>query len=109
MPTTKSAKKALRVSKRRREINLKVKKKVDLARREINKVLNDKEKKPTAKKLQELLATYYKAVDKAGKRFFHRNKTNRLKSSMIKKITNFLGMDKTEKKTKKVVDKTTAK
>ncbi len=83
MPITKSAKKALRQSSRRREMNLGRKRKM---RSEINafKKLIDAGKFDEAKKA---LPTVYKALDKMSKvKFIKKGRANRLKSRLSKKL-----------------------
>jgi len=77
MPNTKSAKKALRGSLRKRKYNLIWKTKV----KRLVKSLKSKKTKVTPKDLSEL----QKALDKASKkRAIHKNKANRLKSRYAK-------------------------
>ncbi len=76
MPILRNAKKALRVSERKAEVNRRVKART--------KTMVDKVKKqPSA----ENLATAFSAIDKAVKgHIFHRNKAARLKSQLSKLI-----------------------
>ncbi|HRZ29765.1 MAG TPA: 30S ribosomal protein S20 [Candidatus Paceibacterota bacterium] len=83
MPIIKSAKKALRQSKRRNERNVAYKVKIHKIKKTIQKNVIAKE----ADKAKNDLKTFYKAVDKAAKRnVIHKNKANRLKSRLAKKI-----------------------
>jgi small subunit ribosomal protein S20 len=78
---TKSAKKALRQSKRKHTHNLILKNNIRLNRREIEKKVeaNDKKDLPT------LLSKLYKSIDKAAKQnIVHKNKASRLKSRFSK-------------------------
>jgi len=88
MPITKSAKKALRQSLRRRKINQRTKNAAKKAIRECRK-------NPTAATLKKA----YAAIDQAAKkRVFHRNKADRLKSRLAKLVA----QKEKETKTKKV-------
>lgn len=82
MPIIKSAKKALRQSKKRQTANLVYKTKIKKTKKTI-------EKKILAKELdlaKQDLSKYYKIVDKATKRnILHKNKASRLKSRLAKK------------------------
>jgi len=83
MPITKSAKKALRQSERRRKIN--AKRKVDLKKvlKEYKKLLESKDKE----KAREQLKIVYKKLDKAAKvKIIAKNKAARLKSRLTKKL-----------------------
>lgn len=83
MPIIKSAKKALRQSKRRNEQNVAYKNKVHKTKKTIQKGIIAKE----ADKTKTDLKAFYKIVDKAAKRnVIHKNKANRLKSRLAKKI-----------------------
>ena len=83
MPIIKSAKKALRQSKRRAVRNVEYKIKIKKTKKGI-------EKKILAKNLDEAksdLKAFYKVVDKAAKtNVIHKNKANRLKSAAAKKL-----------------------
>jgi len=83
MPIIKSAKKALRQSKRRAVRNVEYKKKIKTTKKGM-------EKKILAKNLDEAkndLKAFYKVVDKAAKtNVIHKNKANRLKSAAAKKL-----------------------
>lgn len=76
MPKTKSAKRALKKAKRNRLINEQRRKKIKLAVKNFLKLIKEKNKEEAQKALKEI----YKQLDKAGKRFFHKNKVTRLKS-----------------------------
>jgi len=85
MPIIKSAKKALRQSKRRNERNVAYKNKVIKTKKIIHKSLVAKE----ADKAKADLVVFFKAVDKAAKKkVIHKNKANRLKSRLAKKVKN---------------------
>jgi small subunit ribosomal protein S20 len=85
MPITKSAKKALRQSKRRQARNIKRKKAFRLLVKEFRKAVAAKE----FDKAKELLPKLYKALDKAAKtKVIKKNKANRLKSRLIKSVNN---------------------
>jgi len=81
MPITKSAKKALRQSKRRQARNIKRKKAFRLLVKEFRKALAAKE----FDKAKELLPKVYKALDKAAKTgVIKKSKASRLKSRLAK-------------------------
>jgi small subunit ribosomal protein S20 len=83
MPITSSAKKALRVSLRKRVFNVKLKKAASEAVKEVRKlaVLKDKEKATLA------LQKAYKALDKAvSKKYIKKNTASRKKSRLAKLI-----------------------
>lgn len=89
MPNTSSAKKAHRVSLRKREINLVKLSKIKSTRRQLNKVLADE--KPTKDTILEALTKYFSSLDKAAKtNFIHKNKASRLKSRATKKVNQIL-------------------
>ncbi len=74
MPITKSAKKALKQSRKKAVFNRRIKSKV-------KQVIQAFKKKPTKENLKEV----YSALDKAVKRnIFHKNKAARLKSKLSK-------------------------
>lgn len=83
MPRTKSAKKALRQATRRRVNNLAQQRKIKDTLREFKKLI-------AAGKTEEaksFLPKVYKALDKVAKRgLIKKNKANRLKSRLTKKI-----------------------
>lgn len=80
MPITKSAKKALKVSRRRQGENLLVKHQIKDKIKGLKIVINAKKADTTAE-----LASAYTALDKAAKKhFIHKNKANRLKSRLAK-------------------------
>ena len=83
MPITKSAKKALRQSIRKRKYNLKRKESIKIAVKKIKKSLSLKNKEEAAK----LLPLAYKAYDKAAKTgALNKNAASRKKSRLIKMI-----------------------
>jgi small subunit ribosomal protein S20 len=76
MPVIKSAKKKLRVDRKRESANKK-------AKANINLLIKKAQKKPTEKSVQEA----FKAVDKGIKKdIFHKNKGARMKSNLSKLI-----------------------
>jgi small subunit ribosomal protein S20 len=86
MPITKSAKKALRQNKRRKNNNLKTSKKFKEAINQYKKAIeaNDKDK------ANKILPLVYKNLDKAAKKnVIDKNKASRLKSRLSKKIKSF--------------------
>jgi len=77
MPTTKSAKKALRQSLRRKARNLRRKNAYKTALKELSKIISSGNKKEA----ENLLPKVYKALDKAAKtNVIAKNKAARLKS-----------------------------
>jgi len=85
MPIIKSAKKALRQSKRRNKRNVAYKTQIHKTKKNIEKDLNTKD----IGKATNDLTSFYKIVDKATKRnVIHKNKANRLKSRLAKRIKN---------------------
>ncbi len=79
MPITKSAKKALRQSKRRNLENLAFKRKFKLAVKEFRKEIGAK----SLEKAKNLLSTVYQAVDKASKKgVIKKNTASRYKSRL---------------------------
>lgn len=78
MPRSKSAKKALRVSRRRRLLNLARKEKIRRAFKEFKKAPSEREG---------LLGLVFKALDKAGKKkILHPRRAARLKSRLAKSL-----------------------
>lgn len=97
MPITKSAKKALRVSERKRKINSK-------AKRILKKALDEFEKRLTP----ESLSLASSEIDKAVKKnLIHKNKAARIKSKLEKKLkeTNKKLSGTSAKKAKKTASK----
>jgi small subunit ribosomal protein S20 len=85
MPQTKSAKKALRKSEKRRIENLRIKERIKRLKKEIKKLIQEG-KIEEAKKL---LPSFYKALDKAAKRgTIKEGKADREKSKMAKLLSN---------------------
>lgn len=81
MPNTSSAKKAMRVSRRRRVINLVTINKYKDAVKAVRKALAAKGKEAA----QKALSLAFKQLDKAAKkRVIHKNKAARLKSRLAK-------------------------
>lgn len=76
MPVIKSAKKKLRVDRKRESVNKK-------ARAQIELVIKKAERKPTPENVR----IAFKAIDKGAKKdIFHKNKAARLKSKLSKLI-----------------------
>ncbi|MCS7317426.1 MAG: 30S ribosomal protein S20 [Candidatus Dojkabacteria bacterium] len=85
MANTRSAKKAIRASERKRVINLKRTTKVKMAIKTINIAIRDH--KINKENYLSLLSKAYKQIDKAAKaHIIHKNKAARLKSRLSKKI-----------------------
>lgn len=83
MANTSSAKKAIRVSKRKAVINLRTKRSYKQASKDLMKSLSGKGKKNS----EELLAAAYKSIDKAAKRnIIHKNAASRYKSRLAKAV-----------------------
>jgi len=84
MPITKSAKKALRQSEKRRKRNKKRKEDYKKVRKEILTLLKQGQKE----KAEQLIPEFQKAVDKAAKTgAMHENKASRIKSRLLKKLS----------------------
>lgn len=82
MPILKSAKKALKVSRRRRKENLRNNKNYKTAIKAVNKAVST-----GGSNLEELLKKAKSSVDKAAKtKTIHQNKAARIKSRLAKKI-----------------------
>lgn len=84
MPKTKSAKKALRQNIKRRNINEQRKRKIKTSIKNFLKTIKDKNKELAQKNI----SLVFKELDKAGKKFLHKNKVNRLKSKYSKLLKN---------------------
>lgn len=83
MPITKSAKKALRASKKRKEFNTHRKDEMKTAFKEVEKLVKEGKKKEAL----ESLSKAYKAIDKAAKRgVIKKNTAARKKSRLSAKI-----------------------
>ncbi|MFH1188359.1 MAG: 30S ribosomal protein S20 [bacterium] len=83
MPNTKSAKKALRQTIRRRKLNIGQQKKLKETIKEYKKVVETED----VKKATEKLPAVFKALDKAAKvNLIKKSKADRLKSRLSKKI-----------------------
>ncbi len=80
MPVTKSAKRALRKSLKRKKINDERRRKIKRAVKKFLLFVKEKNKE----KAEEALREVYKELDKAAKRFMHPNKAARLKSKYSK-------------------------
>lgn len=85
MPITKSAKKALRSSARKKEVNDHRKSALKETVKNVKKLVNSKD----AKKAEEMLTKAYQAIDKAAKRgVIKKNAAARKKSRLVKAIRN---------------------
>jgi small subunit ribosomal protein S20 len=94
MPVIKSAKKKLKVDRKRESANKKAESYIDL-------VVKKAEKKPTAESVRQA----FKAIDKGVKKdIYHKNKASRIKSRLSKLIAN-----KTQSAVKPAASKTTTK
>ena len=83
MPMTKSAKKAIKQSRRRRLFNLKRSKKMKMLVKQFRDLIKEKNKKEAI----ELLPLVYQAIDKAAKRgVVKKNTASRKKSRLTKAI-----------------------
>jgi len=82
MPVKKSAKKALRQSKKRKQRNLSWKNKIKKLQKDIKRLIEE-EKKDEAKKL---LPNFYKIVDKAAKNNVIKKNTAARKKSRLAKL-----------------------
>lgn len=83
MPQSKSAKKALRQTKKRTERNLGIKKNLDYLYRQFKKALDQKDKS----KVEEFSKKLIKALDKAAqKKVIKKNTAARKKSRMMQKV-----------------------
>ena len=81
MPITKGAKKAIRVSAKKRLFNLKRKDEMKGAIKNFKKLVSEKKKDEASK----LVSTTYKAIDKAAKRgAIKKNTASRKKSGIIR-------------------------
>lgn len=94
MPNTKSAKKALRSSARKRQHNFLWKKKIKDTTKSLDKALELK--KSEAGILNTQLSALQKVLDKASKeKVIHKNKADRIKSRYARKIAAHSKADKT--------------
>ncbi|MBI5401330.1 30S ribosomal protein S20 [Candidatus Wolfebacteria bacterium] len=83
MPRTKSAKKAMRQSAKRREVNIKRKTDLKMVIKKYKNLLAEGKKEEAAK----LLPQVYKKLDKSAKvNLINKNKASRLKSKLTKKL-----------------------
>jgi small subunit ribosomal protein S20 len=81
MAITKSAKKALRTSEKKRVYNLRTKAEIDAPLKQFRKLIEEKK----AKEAKELIPNIYKALDKAAKRnYIKKNTAARYKSRVMK-------------------------
>ncbi len=84
MANTSSAKKAIRVAKRKRKINIKRLDALKSARKTVMELI----KQGKSKDAENALPQAYKQIDKAAKNnTIHKNKAARLKSRLAQKIT----------------------
>lgn len=83
MPNTKSAAKAMRQSKRRREFNLKIKDNVREAVKNVRKLLQDGKKSEAAEAIRKAMSALDKAVKKG---VLHKNTSSRKKSRLAKSV-----------------------
>jgi small subunit ribosomal protein S20 len=83
MPNTKSAAKAMRQSKRRNAINLRVKDKYKSATKKVKKFITSGSAKDSLEALKEAMSTLDKAVKKG---VIHKNTASRKKSRLAKAI-----------------------
>ncbi|GIW65102.1 MAG: 30S ribosomal protein S20 [Candidatus Parcubacteria bacterium] len=83
MPRKKSVAKSLRQSKKRYLINKSRKHKIKLAIKTLKQYLKEKKVEEAKKSL----SMVYKQIDKAAKRFWHKNKAARLKSRFAKLLS----------------------
>lgn len=83
MANTSSAKKAIRVAKRKSVINLRVKRSYKAASKDLQKIVAGKTKGDAKASLSKA----YKAIDKAAKRnIIHKNAASRYKSRLAKSV-----------------------
>lgn len=83
MPNKPSAKKALKQAIKKGARNLQVKKRVEFLRRKLQQALKNKKLEEAEKMYSQLQQT----LDKAAKKYvFAKNKTNRLKSRLVKQL-----------------------
>ncbi len=83
MPNTKSAAKAMRQSRRRRDINSKTRSKVKNATKQVKKFTSDNNVNEALKALRDAMSALDKAVKKG---VVHKNTASRKKSRMAKAI-----------------------
>jgi small subunit ribosomal protein S20 len=84
MPITKSVKKALQSSERKRVFNLRRKERMKNARKDIHRLLQEKK----GAEAQALIPRAYKAIDKAAKRGVIKDNTAARKKSRLVKVIN---------------------
>ena len=82
MPITKSAKKAVRASRRKRVFNLRRKSAIETATKKFKKLIKEK----NLKEIQTALSNVYKALDKAAKTGFIKKNTAARKKSRLSKL-----------------------
>ena len=105
MPNTKSAKKAIRASLKKRQHNRYWKSRIRASTKSLEENLGNS--KADADILNKELTALQKVLDKAAKnKVIHKNKANRLKSRYAKKITALIkGKDTQNKKAEKAIEK----
>ena len=84
MPNTKSAAKAMRQSRRRRDINLKTKNKFRTATKQVKKLVSDKNMDQALKALRDAMSALDKAVKKG---VIHKNTASRTLSRLARKVS----------------------
>ena len=100
MPNTKSAKKAVRSSLKKRDHNQLWKNRIKSALKAVKKTVSDKVNDP--KLIAEQLNVLQKTVDKATKeKVIHINKANRLKSNYARKTAKFVEKSSSKSKSTK--------
>lgn len=108
MANTTSAKKAIRQSKKKREHNLYWKRRVKEVLKNMTAQLTDKT--VSIDIIKEQQKTLYKVVDKAAKeKAIHKNKANRIKSSISRKVSAHDRGTKTAKPVRKPTRKSNTK
>jgi len=84
MPQRRSAQKSLRADKKRRQRNLKLRRKIKDVTKKYLKAIEIK----NSEEAKKILKLVYKELDKAAfKKYIHRNKAARQKSRLTKKLT----------------------
>lgn len=92
MPNTKSAKKAVRSSAKKKQVNLFWKKRTKVSMKALEKGISDK---APVEVVSESYIALQKALDKASKKkVLHKNKVNRLKSKYARKAAALLEKSK---------------
>lgn len=83
MPNIKSAEKAMRQSRRRREFNLKIKESVKKSVKEVRRLIKEGDKAKAAELMRNAMSSLDKAVKKG---VVHKNNAARRKSRMAKAL-----------------------